>query len=376
MTTNKTFLLLTVLLLYLFPCQAQEKNLNFGKKSTVQLEKQFDITLKSRTFLTYDGTDLFCWDNIHNRLYKFDFKSRTFTPPIKIEIKNPYEYEEMVCVGRDSLITFSWIENYNANLINGKGKLLKQYNIAPKNHLNYKESNTKLICYCDLYGTIGKISHNGFFYYATKYLGESTNKGKLFSSARLNLKSGVKEYVTEFPSIYNKYHWGFWAYNYPYITFNSKEQMIISYPACHQLYLYDIHTKKQKAVNAGSSLFKNIPPFSNKKEIKAELKDEYIKHYQTNYAYGIIAYDKKHKLYYRQVRHPNKNWGKSANKTRKMSIIVLDEKFHFLGEVELPADKNYYRFIVTEQGIVASYIDFNNRKYGFTVFNIKLTNKH
>lgn len=354
----------------MFSCLGQEKSNNFGKKSKIKLEESFDIKLSNRLFLSWDGSKMFGWDNNNNTIKKFDFHKKSFYDEYKSEIKNSENHEEIVCAGHDSLLTFAWNDKYTANLINGKGKILKKYNLNPSKHINIFECGGDRVSYCYLQGTIANTRHNNSFYYAAQSMGESKISGKLFSAGKLNLKDGTTEFLTEYPSIYHKYNWGAMYYYFPSLTINDNKQLIISYPVSHKLYVYDLITEKKESVNGGSSLFLKISPFSNKKEEKPELKSEYTKYYQLNYAYGGIAYDKKRKLYYRLVLHPNKNYGETADPTRKKSIIVLDENFNFLGEAFLPFNKNYYRIIATDYGIVVSYFNFKTKGYGFTVFNI------
>lgn len=361
-----------ILFMFIFifsSCQGQKKSSNFKKESKVVLEENITI-FSSRLFLSWDGQDMFCWDNLNNTIKKFDFKENKFYGETKSEIKIPEKYEEVVCVGKDSLFMFAWSDGYNASLLNGQGKILNKYNLSPFEHLNVRDCDRDRVSYCNLQGTVGNTCFQGIFYYATQSMGERYTQGRLFSSGKLDFRNGDVEYFTEFPNLYQRYNWGGMNCYFPFLTSDGEGQLILSYPVCHNLYIYNLRTGAKNIISAGSSLFDFISPFPDEKKFKQELRDEYVKYFETNYFYGSITYDKKQKRYYRMVWHPNEEYGKTANKTREKSIIVFDKEFNFMGEVLLPSDKNYYRLITTSYGLVVSFFDFEKKSYGFTIFDI------
>lgn len=368
MLRDKVFLLLLGIFVFSF-CQGQVKNTNFGKDSKVTLTEHINI-FTTRLFLSWDGKEMFCWDNLNNTIKKFDFQKNIFYDVAKSELQVPQRYEEVVCVGRDSLFMYAWSDGYKANLLNGQGKLLRRYNLNPSRHANVQECDKNRVSYCNLRGTVGNTCFQGVFYYASHSMGEGRVLGKLFSGGKLDLSNGNVEYFTEYPNLYQKQNWGGMNCYFPFFTSNEKGLLVVSYPVSHNLYVYNLKTGEKNTVNAGSSLFRVVSPFPDKKIFKQELRDEYVRYFETNYFYGSITYDKKQKRYYRMVWHPNENYGKTAEKTRKKSIIVFDEEFNFIGEVLLPFDKNYYRLITTDYGVVVSFFDFKKRSYGFTVFDI------
>lgn len=365
-------ILIINILFNIFGCSGQTTSQNFKKRSKIKLEKLYDVKLDNELFFTWNGSEMLCWDKVKNKVKRFDLKKKCFYQEYETEIKNHMEYSEMLNIGFDSLLSYSLSDNYNVVLINYHGKILNKFNLSPNKSINISLCEKKRHPSCHLYGTNGNTRYNDYFYYAAYNIGENKISGKLFSGGKLNIKTGRFEYFTEFPAIYNSYNWGAIYYYFPYITTNDHGQLIISYPACHDLYIYNLKNGKNEIVNGGSSLFSTIKPFSNKKELVLELKAEYTKYFDLNYAYGIISYDKKRKMYYRETLFPEENYGKSSKNIRKKSIIVLDNKFNFLGEELLPDDKNYYHLLATDYGIVISYYDFENMNFGFTLFNLKI----
>lgn len=356
----------------LLPCSSQTSSTNFRKKSKVKLEKQFDFELDHKINFTWNGKDMVCWDNLNNEIKKFDFRKKTFYQKHKTSIKNYLNYNIMLSVGKDSLLTYSYKSNYSVKIINYEGRVLNNYSLEPAKSLNISNCEKKRHPSCFLNGTASNTFYNNYFYYAGYNMGENKTSKKLFSGGRLNLKTGDFEYFTEFPPIYNKYNWGAMYYYFPHVAMNNKGQLVVSYPASHDLYVYDLNAGKHKSVNAGSSMFSVIKPFSRKKELKKELKGEYSKYYYTNYSYAKIMYDKKEQLYYRMALFPKNDYGKTSDRTRKISIIVLNKDFVFLGEDVLPMDKDYYNMLTTDYGIVAYYYDYKNKKNGFTLFKVKM----
>ena len=351
-------------------CGGQSVSSNFNKKSQIKVKEIYSKDFKIGSSFASDGKNLICWSPSNNIIKKFDIKKKAFYDEYKTEIKNSKQYFFFTSIGKDSLIFFHWMDNYKMYLTY-RGKTLKTFNLIPKKSKNFLSCIKTGYPTCNLEGT-GRNTLIGNTFYFSAYKGGEKIIDKLYSGGKINLKSGKFEYFTEFPEIYHNHNWGGVRYYYPYITVNDLEQVVVSYPACHDLLVYDTKKGTKKRIKSGSSLFKTIKPYSNKKEFILNLKEEYIKYYKQNYAYNDIAYDKRRKLYYRLAIFPNKNYGKSSNNTRKKSLIVLDKNFKFIGEVVLPTDKNYFNLIDTDYGLAISYYDFNKNTYGFTLFKIDI----
>ncbi|MBN2755851.1 MAG: DUF4221 family protein [Bacteroidales bacterium] len=351
-------------------CEGQSVSSNFNKKSKVKIEEIFSQSLQQGSFFSSSGKNLICWSPGNNIIKKYDIKKRKFYDEYKTEIKDSKQYIDFANIGKDSLVFFHWMDNYTMYLTY-RGKIIKTYNLTPKKSENILSCIKSGHPTCNLDGTDRNTLIGDYFYFSAYKMGEKFID-KLYSGGKINLKTGKFEYFTEFPEIYRNYNWGAMRYYFPYITINKLKQIVVSYPACHDIFVYDTKKGTKKRIKSGSSLFKTIKPYSDKKEIVLELKSEYMKYYEQNYAYGDISYDRRRKLYYRLAVFPNINYGKSSDNTRKKSLIVLDKNFKFIGEVVLPTDKNYHNLTDTDYELVVIYYDFSKSTYGFTLFKINI----
>ena len=370
-TTKQWFirvLEIIIIILTTSGCDGQQTSFNYNKKSNIDIQTIYSKNIDGYSAFSVYGKDIICWNPYTNTIIKYDLKRKIFYDKYKTDIINSNQYHHFSNIGKDSLVFFNWQDNYKMILV-VHGKILKTYNLTPQKSNNFLSCNKTGCPTCNLAHTNNITVINNFFYFSAYKMGEKF-EDKLYSGGKINLKTGEFEYFTEFPEIYQKNNWGGLSYYFPYMIANNLQQIIISYPACHDIFVYDIKNGTKKRIRSGSSLFKTIKPYSNKKELILELKSEYMKYYEQNFAYGDISYDKKRKLYYRMVIFPNKNYGKSSNIIRKKSLIVLDKNFKFIGEIVLSEDKNYAYLFSTEYGLAITYYDFNKNTYGFTLFKI------
>ncbi len=88
----------------------------------------------------------------------------------------------------------------------------------------------------------------------------------------------------------------------------------------------------------------------------------------TTYGYFQLIYDPYRKIYYRQIRHPQKDFQKgmeirsTAEISRPFSIMIFDHNFIKLGEVDIPNGELYYfqAWFVGPEGLYISTNNLNN----------------
>jgi len=88
----------------------------------------------------------------------------------------------------------------------------------------------------------------------------------------------------------------------------------------------------------------------------------------TTYGYFQMLYDPYRKVYYRQVRHPVKdhqegvNYRSTAEVSRPFSVMIFDENFNKIGEVDIPNGELYYfqAWFVGPEGLYISTNNLNN----------------
>lgn len=171
----------------------------------------------------------------------------------------------------------------------------------------------------------------GKFFYATFSVGES-DRGNRYCGAVLNLESMENTYIVPYPEIYQKANWGGNMFRLGYTCFNPQEKLFLySFPASHNLYVYDMVNNKTRSFYAGSNRIDMISSYSNDvDEIYDDNKS--TKHYISNPSYGAIIYDKYRNLYYRIAEIPQDNGLGEYRMLKQLSIIILDQSFNIVGE--------------------------------------------
>lgn len=174
-----------------------------------------------------------------------------------------------------------------------------------------------------------------------------------------NFKQDSVFFANNYPGQYQLYHWGGAFYRMPYFTVNKEDKnMIISFPQDHNIYVYSIPNGKQTKYYGGSNNIKQIDAYDEEKKLYADYNENRIADwFYTIPTYRSILYDKYRKLYYRIACLPSSNKLKEVKKYRYMTqpiiVIVLDEKFNYIGECELPdnADLVYTNSFVNKEGL-------------------------
>lgn len=156
-----------------------------------------------------------------------------------------------------------------------------------------------------------------------------------------------------------------------------QNKIVYSFPVSHDLYIYDLGSDKYDSIYGGSNYANSIISMDGKLFSKKSVPREYI--YQkacTTDLYGAILYDKHRNVYYRFLRKgipekgPRLRW-----ENKQVSIIILDEKFNYLGETNIGDMNEYYpdNAFVSSEGLNIEYVDANDieEKYlKFKTFSI------
>lgn len=135
-------------------------------------------------------------------------------------------------------------------------------------------------------------------------------------------------FLLGYPDIYHKANWGGGMLRWVYATFNNKKNLfIVSFPASHNIEIWDPELNLSYTKYAGSCYIADIEPYSNKVEEQPSTEKilDYIS--KTN-CYGNIFYDEWNNLYYRIAEIAPNNY---KNK-KTVSIIIIDENFDKVGE--------------------------------------------
>lgn len=348
-----------------------DESSNYQHDSSVELVQlfEYEFETKSPVYVATENNNVYMWLPLSNELKIFDLDKKSIVKNVKTELKSPRKYKHIQYIGKDSLLFFSWKDNFNLKIIDSSGQIVDSYdlnNVESKNKVDI-ERNSFPTCY--LKGSCGNLKRMNKIILSGYNIFEQKQSDKLYSGIELDINTKEFRYITTFPKVYNEYNWGGIYYYFPSLTVNDKNQIVMSYPACHKLSVYDVNGNITFK-NGGSSFFKKIEPFGKEKKFDSALKEEYTAYFKKNNSYGAIIYDRNTKFYFRIAKHASltygSNWNDSSN---KRSIIILDDELNFKGETLLPAMKNYWnQLFLTSNGVLIPYYDYNTGKRGFSVF--------
>lgn len=185
------------------------------------------------------------------------------------------------------------------------------------------------------------------FIFGKKLYWGGANPGEFEYETGTNRPNGIvvdlsdkhTSYFANYPSVYQKFNWGFTYFRFPSWALNSaRNELIMSFPAEEELIIYDISGNETVvgSVPGGSKKFDfPIHPYSKDKSEFADVVQR-KKHMYVNSIYFSIYYDRYRRVFYRLMGHPVKDYDpekfEESEINRKYSIIVLSEELEFLCE--------------------------------------------
>lgn len=194
----------------------------------------------------------------------------------------------------------------------------------------------------------------------------------------IDLNSNKVNYIHKYP--YGIYGHGY-LWDEPMFTgvyydmMPDGKKMIYSFPVSHDLHIYDFNTEQDQTVYGGSNDAATIKSLDAK---KYKNNNEYI--YQkacTSDLYGGVLYDKYRKVWYRFLRRALPEKGTRLRwENKKITIIVMDQDFNYLGETELGDMNQFYpdNSFVTKEGLNVEYLapdDVDEKFLTFKIFTLK-----
>lgn len=163
----------------------------------------------------------------------------------------------------------------------------------------------------------------------------------------LDSNSGAFRDCVLFPEDAMEMDWGGGlTYLQPYIEQGPTGNIIVSFSFSHALYEYAPESDELFAYYAGSGHIKNISSYKTRHYGSAYEKSFLWEWYMRNPSYEGILYDKYRNCYYRFARLPysGKEPIPSFGNHKPVVVIVLDEKFNYIGERCLMSDVPYNSF--------------------------------
>lgn len=199
----------------------------------------------------------------------------------------------------------------------------------------------------------------------------SKNINRFFTEAKVRLDDFDVSYSTPYPShIYgNNANWEGGIYTTVYVTRMPNGVKVYSYPPSHNL---RVDSNSEETWVYGGSLdaqsISSIP-----KSINETTEQDVISNCIGQDSYGPVLYDKYRNYIYRFIYYGVKDLNKCNNISDKaIGIVVLDDKFNYLGESKLGSGNNWNinNSFVTKEGLNIEFVDPNDEDHlVFKIFN-------
>lgn len=202
----------------------------------------------------------------------------------------------------------------------------------------------------------------------------SVNIDKFRFVAYINMRNNNVEFHHIYPEeIYgsnSNWEGGLPTQVYPTLTPNN--ELIFSFPVSHNLYRTNHNSEIYTKTYGGSNIASTIHSidFDDLVNTPNEL---IIENYLGEDMYGAILYDSYRKMYYRFLLQgiPNATVN-SVKEEKPISIIIMDDKFNYLGETIIGTGKtwNWRNTFVTKEGLNIEYLDDKDINEDYLIFKI------
>ncbi len=171
------------------------------------------------------------------------------------------------------------------------------------------------------------------------------------SVVSIDLDTRAIDYPIPFSPVYDEGNWGGgFFFRHTSIAPYKGEKLLVSYPADHKLYAWDIADKKLDGVYAGAYDIERIMPKDSTEEYIRMEEEEWG---STQPRYAMVVYDRYRDFIYRIATLPVKRDTETNTEYRPMVIIVLDGQMNYIGEWTIPHSEAYGfpSFFMTPDGL-------------------------
>lgn len=205
---------------------------------------------------------------------------------------------------------------------------------------------------------------------AGESLRETTTNRPVMIQTSLH-KSNMDKYLINYPIMYQQANWsGGITYRCPFYAMVG-HNILISFPASHDIKVYNIADNSINDIYAGSRYIKTINSFPYNKNSQKFSSSKAWNWYMETPSYEGIVYDKYRDKYYRIARLPASDSQQKLKGNRKpISIIILDSSLNYEGEVLLDQQKHYIpsNCFVTKEGLCIQILTKNENAFEYETF--------
>jgi hypothetical protein len=342
-------------------------------------EKNFQLDSLSSPFInalsvfSHEGRDYFSFLNKEqNRIYVYDmeFEDIKYYTPFDREGPNGVGSVEGYHIFNPDSILFldSWTNK--VSLTDKAGSLVEKFTMSGN-----MVSISPLLPVPRLGTTNPVHQYKGKFYFTGYSIGEFKLETNSNRPVILSYDKSIKKvtYDLSYPDIYQDVSWGATSYRAIYSDINPQtNHLIISFPADHNLWFYNVENGNSFSKYAGSQYFGDITSFhENKMFMERKPLEEF---FGKNPSYSSVIYDKYREVYYRIADHPIQDYDESSRKTsvKKFSIIILNKDMEKIGETAIPhLSHSRLSYFISEEGFNLQKYQNNEDLLVYTTFKLR-----
>lgn len=328
------------------------------------------VTINRINCLEYsDLTDeLSFYNKYDHSILLYDYESKKYKKRINVPLELP-QLQGYSLQNPDSLLFHSYLTS-TTYLMDNQLKLVKA--IVWDDRHREKD----IFLPSPYVGTSTPIrSINGNIVMIGMIAGETTKENE-YNRPVLSIYNSIdgKRFSLSYPQHYSLFNWGGGLfYRLPYYTTTcDKDKILISFPASHDLYSYDLSDGEIEIYYGGSNEIIEITsfPFRKNKIVSSNLEREW---YMNNPSFEGIYYDKYKELYYRIARLPQSDFHNSKENLKPTIIIIFDNNLNYLGEYHLPEHMIYVpsNSFVTKEGLNIQILTENEDELSFMQYSFQ-----
>ncbi len=354
-------------------CSTDEENVAYGiypvKKDRVSLnidDETKGFTLNVRFFETANGDEwLLHLNEINNTIGIYDLESgkKVRTAYYETEGPNGAGYVDgFDIVSLDSIFLLSRYQQLLSLTSLNTSDTLQVYESY---RLKFSNTSTEATTYSSVSARIAVINGKAHLA-AIPFVDLSIPH---YKAGHNFLQLDLAEYTFEYQNLYSERYLRPWPDLYNHISFDINEQkklLVFSLPIEDSIFTIDQHGRRT-AYLAKSKNARPTRPFSgdlmNPKQVS--------KHYMLNESYGYILYDKYRNYYYRftekVAREMINKYGTDIY-VRKFGIIVMNEDFEIIGEVDELFAGSFPSIFVGKKGIYNMLASSDESKMFFELY--------
>lgn len=353
-------------------------NLEYVGKKELALDERTSVMVEYLQYINDSVNNIISFINYPtNMIYMYDYSNGLLVDTIRYdkEVNNGVgEVQGYYFLNSDSIFVYQYGSSV-IHLTNCKGEILWTKalfeNFKRKEKMMYPDPylmTNNPMKYVD-----GNLILNGFISGETSY---ETKENRPVTML-YNIDESSLEFLNHYPIQYVEYNWGGGlTHRLPYTGLDNKGNLLISFPADHNLWRCNLISNRTDSLYAGSEMIEYIKPYATSKE-EVSIMDEYrvFEWYMNTPSYEGVFYDKYRELYYRIARLPDTNYkiGNRGN-NKPIIIIVLDSQLHYLGEEILPpAKEGNYRInncFVSKDGLNIQVLTDDEDKLIFEQYKV------